>query len=139
MPKQVFINFPVKDLKKSMDFYEAIGFTNNPQFTDDTAACMVWSDAIFVMLLTHDKLKQFTSKTIIDAKHSLEVTIALSMDSNDEVNAFAEKAVKAGGSEYAEPADYGFMYQRYVEDPDGHNWEVLYMDMSKFPKQPNGS
>jgi predicted lactoylglutathione lyase len=125
MPKQVFINFPVKDLKKSIAFYEAIGFTNNPQFTDDTAACMVWSDAIFVMLLTHDKLKQFTSKTIIDAKHSLEVTIALSMDSNDEVNAFAEKAVKAGGSEYAEPQDYGFMYQRYVEDLDGHNWKCF--------------
>ena len=135
MPKQVFINLPVKDLKKSITFYEAIGFTNNPQFTDETAASMMWSDTIFVMLLTHDKLKQFTSKTIIDARQSVEVSIALSMDSNDEVNAFAEKAVKAGGSEYAEPQDYGFMYQRYVEDLDGHNWEVLYMDMSKFPKQ----
>lgn len=133
MAKQVFINLPVKDLKKAMAFYEAIGFTNNPQFTDETAACMVWSDAIFVMLLTHDKLRQFISKPIIDAKQTVGVINALSLESNDEVNAFAEKAVKAGGREYADPKDYGFMQQRCVEDPDGHNWEVLYMDMSKFP------
>ena len=133
MSKQVFINLPVTDLKKSMAFYEAIGFTNNPQFTDETAACMVWSDAIFVMLLTHDKLKQFTAKAIIDAKQTVGVINALSLESKEEVNSFLEKAVKAGGREYAEPKDYGFMQQRCVEDPDGHNWEVLYMDMSKFP------
>jgi predicted lactoylglutathione lyase len=133
MSKQVFINLPVTDLKKSMAFYEATGFTNNPQFTDETAACMVWSEAIFVMLLTHDKLKQFTSKAIIDAKQTVGVINALSLESNEEVNSFLEKAVKAGGREYAEPKDYGFMQQRCVEDPDGHNWEVLYMDMSKFP------
>ncbi len=133
MAKQVFINLPVKDLKKAMAFYEAIGFTNNPQFTDETAACMVWSDAIFVMLLTHDKLRQFISKAIVDAKQTVGVINALALESNDEVNAFAEKAVKAGGREYADPKDYGFMQQRCVEDPDGHNWEVLYMDMSKFP------
>ena len=135
MSKQVFINLPVKDLKKSMDFYEAIGFTNNPQFTDETAACMVWSDAIFVMLLTHDKLKQFISKTIIDAKQTVGVINALSLESNDEVNAFLEKAIIAGGNEYAEPKDYGFMQQRSVEDLDGNSWEVFYMDMSKFPQQ----
>lgn len=135
MAKQVFINLPVKDLKKSMVFYQAIGFTNNPQFTDETAACMVWSENIFVMLLTHDKLKQFTSKTIVDAKQSVEVSIALSMESNAEVNAFAEKAMNAGGKEIGEPQDYGFMQQRAVEDLDGHHWEVLYMDMSKFPQQ----
>ena len=117
-----------------MAFYEAIGFTNNPQFTDETAACMIWSDEIYVMLLTHDKLKQFISKTIIDAKQTVGVINALSLDSNDEVNAFTEKAVKAGGREYAEPKDYGFMQQRCVEDLDGHNWEVLYMDLSKFPQ-----
>lgn len=133
MTKQVFINLPVTDLKKAMAFYEAVGFTNNPQFTDDTAACMVWSEHIYVMLLTHGKLKQFTSKTIIDAKNSVEVSNALSMESVDEVNAFAEKAIKAGGRESGEPQDYGFMQQRGVEDLDGHNWEVLYMDMSKFP------
>ncbi len=133
MAKQVFINLPVKDLKKAMAFYEAIGFTNNPQFTDETAACMVWSDAIFVMLLTHDKFRQFISKAVIDAKQTVGVINALSLENNDEVNSFAEKAVKAGGREYAEPKDYGFMQQRCVEDLDGHNWEVLYMDMSKFP------
>lgn len=132
MAKQVFINLPVNDLKKAMAFYEAIGFTNNPQFTDDTAACMVWSDTIFVMLLTQDKFKQFIPKAIIDARQTAGVINALSLDSNDEVNAFLEKAIAAGGREYAEPKDYGFMYQRCVEDADGHNWEVLYMDMSKF-------
>ena len=133
MAKQVFINLPVTDLKKSMAFYEATGFTNNPQFTDETAACMVWSDAIFVMLLTDDKFRQFISKAIIDARQTVGVINALSLESNDEVNSFVEKALKAGGREYAEPKDYGFMQQRCVEDLDGHNWEVLYMDMSKFP------
>lgn len=135
MSKQVFINLPVKDLKKSKQFYEAIGFTNNPQFTDETAACMVWSDAIFVMLLTHDKFKQFITKTIIDAWQSAGVINALSLESDNSVNAFVDKALKAGGREYAEPKDYGFMQQRCVEDLDGHNWEIFYMDMSKFPVQ----
>lgn len=133
MATQVFINLPVKDLKKSMTFYEAIGFKNNPQFTDDTAACMVLTDTIYVMLLTHDKFKGFISKSIIDAKQTAGVINALSAGSNDEVTTFIEKAVKAGGREYAEPKDYGFMQQRSVEDLDGHNWEVFYMDMSKFP------
>ncbi|NOT50632.1 MAG: glyoxalase/bleomycin resistance/extradiol dioxygenase family protein [Chitinophagaceae bacterium] len=133
MSKQIFINLPIKDLKRAMAFYEAIGFTNNPQFTDETAACMVWSDNIFVMLLTHDKFKQFISKSIKDAKQTVGVINALSLENNDEVNAFLEKAVKAGGREYADPKDYGFMQQRCVEDLDGHNWEVFYMDMTKFP------
>lgn len=135
MSKQVFINLPVIDLQKSKAFYEAIGFMNNPQFTDETAACMIWSDTIYIMLLTHDKLKQFTSKTIVDAKTSVEVSISLSLENNDEVNAFAEKALKAGGSEPSEPQDYGFMYQRGLDDPDGHHLEVFYMDMSKFPQK----
>jgi uncharacterized protein len=133
MATQIFVNLPVKDLKKSMAFYEAIGCKNNPKFTDDTAACMILNDAIYVMLLTHDKFKGFISKSIIDAKQSVGVINALSLASNDEVNAFVEKAVKAGGREYSEPKDYGFMQQRCVEDLDGHNWEVMYMDMSKFP------
>jgi predicted lactoylglutathione lyase len=135
MSKQVFINLPVSDLQKSIAFYEAVGFANNPQFTDETAACMIWSDAIYIMLLTHDKLKQFTSKTIVDAKTSVEVSISLSLENNEEVNTFAEKALKAGGREPSEPQDYGFMYQRGVEDPDGHHLEVFYMDMSKFPQK----
>lgn len=133
MAKQVFINLPVRDLKRSREFYEAIGFTNNPQFSDETAACMVWSDFIFVMLLTHEKLKQFISKEIIDAKMNVGAINALSLESRDEVNAFTEKAIKAGGREYGEPKDYGFMQQRSVEDPDGHNWEPFFMDLSKFP------
>ncbi|HRD58531.1 MAG TPA: glyoxalase/bleomycin resistance/extradiol dioxygenase family protein [Ferruginibacter sp.] len=133
MSKQVFINLPVKDLKKSMAFYEALGFTNNPQFTDDSAACMVWSDAIFVMLLTHDKFKQFISKDIIDGKKLVGSINALSLENIDAVNTFAENAIKAGGKEYAEVKDYGFMRQRSIEDLDGNNWEPFFMDMSKFP------
>ncbi|MBV7531594.1 VOC family protein [Chitinophaga sp. sic0106] len=135
MSKQVFINLPVADLKKSMSFYEAIGFKNNPQFTDETAACMVVSDTIFVMLLTHDKFRQFTPKTITDAKSNIAVINSLSMSSNDELNTFIENALKAGGREYREPVDYGFMQQRSFEDLDGHNWEAVYMDMSKMPPQ----
>ncbi|SHK97853.1 hypothetical protein SAMN05444266_101787 [Chitinophaga jiangningensis] len=135
MSKQIFINLPVADLKKSMAFYEAIGFKNNPQFTDETAACMVVSDTIFVMLLTHEKFLQFTSKKITDAKSNIAVINSLSMSSNDELNTFIANALKAGGREYREPVDYGFMQQRSFEDLDGHNWEAVYMDMSKMPPQ----
>jgi predicted lactoylglutathione lyase len=96
---------------------------------------MIWSDTIYIMLLTHEKLKQFTSKTIVDAKTSVEVSISLSLENNEEVNTFAEKALKAGGREPSEPQDYGFMYQRGVEDPDGHHLEVFYMDINKFPQK----
>ena len=133
MSTQIFINLPVKDLKKSQAFYEAIGFTNNPQFSDDTAACMVLTDVIFVMLLTHEKFGQFTTKTIIDGKKTAGVLNSLSAQSVEEVNSFVEKAVKAGGKEYREPQDMGFMLLRCFEDLDGHNWEILHMDMSKFP------
>ncbi len=134
MSKKIFINLPVADLKKSMDFYSAIGFTNNPQFTDDTAACMVLTEEIFVMLLTHDKFKTFTSKEIADTKKTASVINSLSVDSNAEVNQFAEKAIAAGGKEPNSAKDYGFMLQRSIEDLDGNLWEVLYMDLSKFPK-----
>lgn len=135
MATQIFINLPVKDLKKSMAFYEAIGFTNNPQFTDDTAACMAFNENIFVMLLTYDKFKGFTSKSIIDAKQTAGVLNSISVNSNEELNAFVEKALKAGGNEYRAPQDFGFMQMRCFEDLDGHNWEAFYMDMSKLPNQ----
>ena len=135
MATQIFINLPVKDLKKSMAFYEAIGFTNNPQFTDDTAACMAFNENIFVMLLTYDKFKGFTSKSIIDAKQTAGVLNSISLSSNDEVNAFLDRALKAGGNEYRPAQDYGFMQLRCFEDLDGHNWEMFYMDTSKFPNQ----
>jgi predicted lactoylglutathione lyase len=135
MKKQVFINLPVADLKKSMDFYTAIGFQNNPQFTDNTAACMVISEEIFVMLLTHKKFSEFIKKEIADSKKTAEVINALSMQNNEEVNKFVDKAIAAGGNEPIEAKDYVFMFQRSIEDPDGHIWEVFYMDMSKIPAQ----
>ena len=128
MPRQIFLNLPVNDLKKSMSFFTAIGFKNNPQFTDDTAACMVVSDAIFVMLLTHEKFKGFSPKPISDATKSTEVLTALSCDSRGEVDDVVRKAVAAGGSTYDQPKDHGFMYQHGFQDPDGHIWEVFWMD-----------
>jgi predicted lactoylglutathione lyase len=133
MSKKIFINLPVTDLQKAMAFYTAVGFTNNPQFTDETAACMVLTDEIYVMLLTHAKFSQFTNKKIADSFKSVAVINSLSVDSSEEVNTMTEKAVKAGGKEPSEAKDYGFMQQRSFEDPDGHLWEVVYMDMSKFP------
>lgn len=135
MAKKIFINLPVADLQKAMAFYTAIGFTNNPQFTDDTAACMVLSEEIYVMLLTHPKFSQFTTKEIGNAFKTASVINSLSVDSNDEVNTMVERALKAGGKETNEAKDYGFMQQRSFEDLDGHLWEVLYMDLSKFPGQ----
>ena len=128
MSRKIFINLPVKDLKKSMTFFSAIGFTNNPQFTDDTAACMVISEDIFLMILTHEKFKGFTPKAIVDATRNTEVLTALSYESRGEVDDIVRNAVAAGGSTYAEPKDHGFMYQHGFQDPDGHIWEVFWMD-----------
>ena len=126
-PKMIFVNLPVADLKASMRFYEAIGFVNEPKFTDETAAAMRWSDTIVVMLLTHDKWKTFTSKPIVDAKASAQVSLCISIDSREAVDAIAEAAAAAGG--VVEPAqDHGFMYGRSFDDPDGHHWEPMWMD-----------
>ncbi len=133
MAKKIFVNLPVADLPKAMDFYTKIGFSNNPAFTDDTAACMVLSEEIYVMLLTHAKFSEFSSKKIIDAKTTCGVINSISVDTVQEVNAMADVALHAGGSEPSAPKDYGFMQQRSFNDPDGNHWEVLYMDMSKFP------
>lgn len=135
MKSQIFINLPVKDLPKAMDFYTRIGFVNNPQFTDETAACMVISDEIFVMLLTHDKFKQFITKEIADTTKTTAVINSLSLESVAKMSEMMTKALAAGGNEYSEAKDYGFMQQRSFEDLDGHCWEVFYMDMSKFPQQ----
>jgi len=134
MSQQIFLNLPVKDLAKSMAFFKKLGFTFNPQFTDETAACMVVSDTIFVMLLTHPKFKQFTPKTIVDATQSSEVLIALSTESKAKVDEMVGIAVAAGGRTYAASKDYGFMYQHGFEDLDGHIWELLYMDPSAMKK-----
>lgn len=139
MTKQVFINLPVKNLQKSMNFYTALGFTNNPQFSDDAGKCMVWSDTIFVMILSHEKFKSFVTKPIADTKSALAGLYSLSVSSTDEMNAIVSNGLKAGGTEPHEARDYGFMQQRTIEDPDGHSWEIFFMDMSKFPiEQPNG-
>ena len=134
MPKMIFVNFPVADLAKSMAFYKAIGFENNAQFTDDTAACMVWSETINVMLLTHDKWRHFTTRPIA-ASGSNEVMIALSCASRAEVDAMNEAAAKNGGAADVNPAqDHGFMYNRNLADPDGHVFEAMWMDMSAMPQ-----
>jgi predicted lactoylglutathione lyase len=135
MAKQIFINLAVKDLQQSMDFYRALGFTVNPQFSDHTATCMVWSDSIFVMLLTHEKFSSFTSKPIADTKSAIAGLFSLSVDSVEEVNRIVTAGLTAGGTEPNEMRDYGFMQQRTIEDADGHTWEVFYMDVSKFPAQ----
>lgn len=135
MPKQIFINLAVKDLQKSMDFYTALGFTNNPQFSDDSAKCMVWSEHIFVMILSHEKFASFATKPIADTKSNLAGLFSLSMDSLDEVNSMMAAGLGAGGTEPHEMRDYGFMQQRTIEDHDGHSWEVFFMDMSKFPTE----
>lgn len=135
MTKQIFINLAVKDLTKSMDFYTALGFTNNPQFSDDTAKCMVWSEAIYVMLLTHEKFSTFATKPIADTKSNLAGLFSLSVEHLDEMNKIVESGIKAGGTEPSEMKDYGFMQQRTIEDFDGHTWEVFYMDMSNMPTE----
>ena len=135
MASQVFINLPVADLDRSMKFYAGLGFTNNPQFSDENGKCMVWSDSIFVMILTHEKFKTFASKPIADTKNNIAGLFSLSLDSVDKMNEVAQGGVDAGGTEPVPMRDYGFMQQRTVEDPDGHTWELFYMDMSKLPQQ----
>ena len=134
MATKIFVNLPVKDLNKSKAFFAALGYTFNPQFTDDTAACMLISDDIYAMLLTHDKFKQFTPKQIADASKSTEVMICLSCESRGHVEQLVSKAIAAGGSNYADSKDYGFMYQHGFQDPDGHIWELIYMDPSFVQK-----
>ncbi|SEI55827.1 hypothetical protein SAMN04487995_1348 [Dyadobacter koreensis] len=135
MAKQIFINLAVTDLNRSMEFYTKMGFGNNPQFSDETGKCMVWSDQIFLMLLTHEKFTSFTTKPIADTKSGVAGLFSLSLDSVDEVNKITEAALAAGGIEPVEIRDYGFMQQRTVEDFDGHTWELFYMDLSKFPTE----
>lgn len=130
MSTKIFVNLPVKKLPKSMEFFTKLGFKFNSQFTDETAACMIVSDDIFVMLLTEAKFKTFTPKEICDATKSTEVLTALSCENREKVDELVRKAVAAGGATYNAPKDYGFMYQHGFQDPDGHIWELIYMDPS---------
>ncbi|MGQ4583535.1 VOC family protein [Lysobacter sp. F60174L2] len=133
MTRMIFVNLPVADLTASMAFYEALGFKNNPHFTDDTAACMVWSEAINVMLLTHDKWRTFTSRPIPPSTSS-EVLLAISLDSREAVDAMNAAAAAHGGEADINPKrDLGFMYNRNLADPDGHVWEAVWMDPSAIP------
>lgn len=130
MATKIFVNLPVKNLKNSIEFFTKLGFSFNPQFTDDTATCMIVSDDIFVMLLTEAKFKTFTPKEICDTTKSTEVLVCLSTESRENVDAMVRKAVSAGGSTYNAPQDHGFMYAHGFQDLDGHIWEVIYMEAS---------
>jgi len=135
MAKMIFVNLPVRDLARAKAFYEAAGAVNNPQFSDDKSACMVLSDTIFVMLLTHEKWAFFTSKPIVDATQASEVMLALSADSREAVDALVDAAAAHGGKADVNPKqDHGFMYGRSFEDVDGHVWETVWMDMAQMPQ-----
>jgi predicted lactoylglutathione lyase len=130
MPKLIFVNLPVGDLARAIAFYEAVGAVKNEQFTDQTAACMVFSETIHAMLLTHDKFRQFTPKRIANARETTEVLICISAESREAVDDMIARADATGGIIDPGPKqDYGFMYGRSFEDPDGHIWEVMWMDV----------
>jgi hypothetical protein len=141
----IFVNLPVADLDRSTAFYKAIGAEQNLQFTDETATMMVFSDTIHVMLLTHDKFRQFTTKRIADAHKSVQVLLALSCDGREAVDEITDKALAAGGRETREKEDHGWMYGRAFEDPDGHTWEPMWMDFEAAtramaqPSEPAGA
>lgn len=127
MNQQIFLNLPVADLPRSTAFFKALGYSHNPQFSGDTATCVVISETISVMLLTHEKFREFTPKAVCDTTRAVEVLISLSCDSRQEVDDLVAKALAAGGTTYDEPEDLGFMYSHSFVDPDGHGWGLLHM------------
>jgi uncharacterized protein len=126
--RKIFINLPVRELSRSVKFFTKLGFTFDQRFTDASAACMVISDAAYVMLLTQTRFKDFTKKQICDTKFHTEGLFALSASSRAEVDALVKAALAGGGTPALEPVDHGFMYSHSFYDPDGHHWEVLHMD-----------
>lgn len=128
MATKIFVNLPVKNLNESVEFFTQLGFTFNPQFTDETATCMIVAEDIFVMLLTEAKFKTFTPKQICDAAKYTEVLVCLTSESRKKVDEMVSKAVAAGGTTYNEPQDHGFMYGHGFQDLDGHIWELIYME-----------
>lgn len=134
MATQIFVNLPVKDLNRSVEFFTQLGFKFNPQFTDENATCMIVDDNIFIMLLVEEFFKTFTKKEIADATKSTEAIIALSANSREEVDEMVNKALEAGGTISNEKQDHGWMYQHGFQDLDGHLWEVAYMDMAAIPQ-----
>jgi uncharacterized protein len=131
MATQIFVNLPVKDLSKSVEFFTKLGYTFNPKFTDDNATCMIVSENIFVMLLVENFFKTFAPKEICDTTKNVEVLVALSFESRSAVDEMVRKAIAAGGSTYKEPIDMGFMYQHGFQDLDGHIWEIFFMEESE--------
>jgi predicted lactoylglutathione lyase len=136
MHKQIFVNLAVADLAKSRAFFEALGLSFNPQFSNDQGACLVLGENLFAMLLTREFFKSFIDKPIADARETTEVLTCLSCESRAEVDALVAKAVRAGGKAHRQPQDHGFMYGHGFEDLDGHIWELAYMDMSAAPPHP---
>ena len=133
MAKQIFVNLPVRDLKRSVSFFTSLGYAFNPQFTDDNATCLMVGENIFVMLLVEPFFKTFTPKPIADASKTTEVLVCLSCDSRGEVDAMVKKALAAGGTAPNTPQDHGFMYGHGFEDLDGHVWELMWMDPNAAP------
>lgn len=136
MSTQIFVNLPVSDLDRSVAFFTKLGFTFNPQFTDETATCMIVSEDIFVMLLIREKFASFTPKEICDATKATEVLICLSRESRKSVDDMVAAAIDAGGTSPTPAKDYGFMYQHGFEDPDGHIWELVHMEPSEAGPAP---
>ncbi len=134
-PRKVFINLSVRDLKRSVDFFTKLGFTFNPHFTDESATCMIISEEAYAMLLVEPRFKDFTTKQICDTSSRTEVLIALSCTSRAEVDQLVKIAVESGGSHAMPPQDLGFMYGWSFYDPDGHHWELVYMDPSAIPAE----
>src|SRR5687768_7920341 len=128
MATQIYVNLPVKNLQRSIDFFTKLGFTFNQQFTDDKATCMIIGENIYAMLITEERFREFTKKPISDASKSTEVLIAIDAENREQVDDMVRKAVDAGGSLYNDPKDHGWMYYHSFADPDGHQWEVIYMD-----------
>ncbi|NVD69396.1 VOC family protein [Duganella sp. BJB1802] len=128
MATNIFVNLPVRDLAASVRFFTHLGYTFNPQYTDEGATCMIVAENIFVMLLVEERFKSFTPKPICDARTSTEVLVCLQVGSREQVTSMVNKAIEAGGSAYKEPQDHGFMYGHGYQDLDGHLWEIIYMD-----------
>ena len=134
--RKMFVNLAVNDLARSVEFFNELGFAFDPRFTDETATCMVVSEDAFVMLLQEDRFSDFTKKHLTDSKVQIEAIVAVSAESREEVDQLADKALAAGGAPASDPIDMGFMYSRSFDDPDGHQWEVVWMDPSAVESGP---
>ncbi len=135
MVTQIFVNLPVKDLQKTKEFWSALGFTFNSQFTDDKAACLILGENMYAMLLVEKFFQDFITKQIADAATTKEVLLAIQVGNREEVDAMFKKALAAGGSPAMPPQDHGWMYAHAFTDPDGHHWEPFFMDVAKMPKK----